>query len=48
MDHCKSLRPIVRPNRGFTGVLLDLELQLFGENSITESELFPVGEIFLG
>eukprot|EP00565_Helicotheca_tamesis_P002234 CAMPEP_0185733926 /NCGR_PEP_ID=MMETSP1171-20130828/20938_1 /TAXON_ID=374046 /ORGANISM="Helicotheca tamensis, Strain CCMP826" /LENGTH=220 /DNA_ID=CAMNT_0028403787 /DNA_START=150 /DNA_END=813 /DNA_ORIENTATION=- len=39
LDHVRSLRPIVRPNRGFAGVLMELEFKMNGSNSITMDEL---------
>jgi atypical dual specificity phosphatase len=38
-----SKRPIARPNKGFLRQLIEFEKQIYGNNSLTEEDVYPLG-----
>eukprot|EP00753_Platysulcus_tardus_P000879 PLAT10766.1.p1 GENE.PLAT10766.1~~PLAT10766.1.p1 ORF type:complete len:287 (+),score=87.65 PLAT10766.1:572-1432(+) len=45
--HVKSIRSIIRPNRGFMRQLQELDSSLFGEVSLPFEDVFPKDEVLL-
>jgi atypical dual specificity phosphatase len=42
-EHVTALRPVVKPNPGFIIQLLELEKILFGETSMSFTDIYPEG-----
>ena len=38
-----SKRPIARPNKGFLKQLIEFEIEIYGQNTLREEDVYPFG-----